>query len=415
MDLYMYNLDEYSNDSRQGNEFAPAWPFRLIVSGSSDSGKTTMLLNLIMGDKKAKEGGERYVLCDDVVLFGRYLDEPKWSIIKDFFNELVQEGKDVSFKAYPYTEIPDAKDFDPSRATLVVFEDLMNMPKKIQERIADYFSSGRHSNISAIYTSQRYFLIPKTIRENATHTSIHRGAGSLPDLKRIVSQYTEDSEYLAPVIDDLIRKREFIVFDHRRSRNDPLSIRVRWDTSLRSITDHPRSIQDHLRSSKIHSDSVNVAFQDDPKSSKFSLYGKQKISQAKETGSLIELAKNMPNPEDRNKMMADGVRVKNGDIWARYIYREAFDIKDKNLGPDWVKFKAQMETYPFASSYSKQSQSERYRKLLASRPLDDKKIAEGLEILLWFLSNGFIDQEVYMKGCAEILPQIDQGHNNSDK
>ncbi|RIA82363.1 hypothetical protein C1645_862722 [Glomus cerebriforme] len=210
-------------------------PFQLIVSGSSDSGKTTMIMNLLMGDKNAKDGGERYVLCNDIVLFDRYLDKPKWGIIKDFFDELAQEGKDISFKVYSYTEIPNAQDFDPSRATLVVFEDLMNMPKKIQECIADYFSSGRHSNISSIYVSQKYFLIPKTIRENATHTSIHRGAGSLPDLKRIISQYTEDSKYLVPVIDDLIRKREFIVFDHRRSRTDPLSIRVHWDTSLRSI------------------------------------------------------------------------------------------------------------------------------------------------------------------------------------
>jgi hypothetical protein len=131
MDLYTYDLDEYSDNPRQGNKFAPAWPFRLIVSGSSDSGKTTMIINLLMGDKKMKEGGERYILCDDVVLFGKYLDEPKWGIVKDFFNELKiqQKGEDVSFKAKAYTEIPDVQSFDPGHATLVIFEDLMNMPK----------------------------------------------------------------------------------------------------------------------------------------------------------------------------------------------------------------------------------------------------------------------------------------------
>ena len=116
----------------------------------------------------------------------------------------------------------------------------MNMPKKIQERIADYFSSGRHSNISPIYVNQRFFLIPKTVRENATHISLHRGAGSLLDIKRIISQYTDQSqqnESLVPVIDDLTLKKEFIIFDLRRSKIDPLSIWVRWDTSLRSILD----------------------------------------------------------------------------------------------------------------------------------------------------------------------------------
>ena len=79
MDYFTYNIDEYSEDPRQGNEFAPAWPFRLLVSGSSDSGKTTMIINLLMGNKKLKKDGERYILCNDVVLIGKHLDEPKWS------------------------------------------------------------------------------------------------------------------------------------------------------------------------------------------------------------------------------------------------------------------------------------------------------------------------------------------------
>ena len=50
MDLYIRNADEYSKDLRQGNKFVPEWPFRIIVSGSSDSGKTTMIMNLFMGN-----------------------------------------------------------------------------------------------------------------------------------------------------------------------------------------------------------------------------------------------------------------------------------------------------------------------------------------------------------------------------
>jgi len=229
MELYTRDIDEYTKDSRQGNQFAPEWPFRLIVSGSSDSGKTTMIMNLLMGNKKIKEDGERYILCNDVILVGKYLNEPKWGIIRDFYNELAEEGEDVSFQALSPRDLPDVESFDPSRATVVVFEDLMNMPNKIQERIADYFSSERHSNISPIYVSQRFFLIPKTVRENATHISLHRGAGSLLDIKRIISQYTDQSqqsENLVPIIDDLTLKKEFIIFDLRRSRSDPLSIRV---------------------------------------------------------------------------------------------------------------------------------------------------------------------------------------------
>ena len=100
----------------------------------------------------------------------------------------------------------------------------MNMPKKIQERIADYFSSGRHGNVSPIYTGQRFFLIPKTARDNATYISLHKGAGSYQNTQRIISQYTKHAETFVQVINDLTLKKEFIVFDLRRSRDDPLSI-----------------------------------------------------------------------------------------------------------------------------------------------------------------------------------------------
>ena len=207
MDFYIRDVDEYSKDLRQGNKFAPEWPFRMVVSGSSDSGKTTMLMNLLMGNKNIKEDGERYICCDDIVLIGKFLHEPKWIIVRDFFNELANKGEDVSFRTLSPLEIPDVEEFDPNRATVVIFEDLMNMPKKIQERIADYFSSGRHSNVSPIYVSQRFFLIPKTIRENLTYISLHRGSGNLLDLKRIISPYTEHPKNLVPVIDDLTLKK----------------------------------------------------------------------------------------------------------------------------------------------------------------------------------------------------------------
>jgi hypothetical protein len=328
MDYFTYNIDEYSEDPRQGNEFAPAWPFRLLVSGSSDSGKTTMIINLLMGNKKLKKDGERYILCNDVVLIGKHLDEPKWDIVKNFFDELAKEGEDVSFKALPADQIPELDEYDPNRATVVIFEDLMNESKKVQGHIAEYFSSGRHSNISPIYVSQRFFVTPKTIRENVTYISLHRGAGSLADIKRIVSLYTEHSDSIAPIIDDLTRKKEFIVFDHRRSKDDLLSIRVRWDTSLSKYSDDLSPILDG--SSMI----LDVL----KSSSKFSLYGQRVLKEAKENGILVDVAKNMPLPNIRKKLLAKGVRVKNSTIWAKYVYREAFNIKGKDLGPDWIKF-----------------------------------------------------------------------------
>jgi len=402
MDLYLRDVDEYTKNSRQGNKFAPVCPFRLAVSGSSDSGKTTMIMNLLMGDKKIKEDGERYIPCNDVVLIGKFLNEPKWCIVRDFYNKLAEEGEDVSFRTYSPSDTPDVEEFDPSRSTVVVFEDIMNMPKKIQERIADYFSSGRHSNISPIYVSQRFFLIPKTIRENVTYISLHRGAGNLSDIKRIISQYTDQAESLAPVIDDLTLKKEFIVFDLRRSRDDPLSIRVRWDTSLRSIIDDHRSSKMVQESSQSGVESVNIlSEQSKSESQKFSIYGQNVVAKEAEKGTLVEFARNMPNSKERKKLLADGIKAKNSDIWARYVFREAYGIDSKDLGPEWIKFSEQLKNNS-KPSITKETQLSRYIELLASQPLDDKKLIEGHEILLWLFSNGYIDQKTYKAGINEL-------------
>ena len=53
---------------------------------------------------------------------------------------------------------------------------------------------------------------------------------------------------------------------------------------------------------------------------------------------LIEFARNMPNPIMRKKLLANGINAKNSDIWARYVYHEAFGIVDKDLGFGWTTF-----------------------------------------------------------------------------
>ncbi|GET59110.1 hypothetical protein RIR_jg345.t2 [Rhizophagus irregularis DAOM 181602=DAOM 197198] len=251
MDLYVYNLDEYTTDSRQ----------------------TTMIINLLMGDKKAKEDGERYIL-----------------FVRDFFKE-----EEIPFTAVSHSEIPNVNDFNSTQATVVIFEDLMDAPKKNQDLITGFFTHGRHKNISCIYVAQRFFTIPKTIRENVNYISLHGGHGSLTDTKRIIRQYTEESESLAPVIDDLTLQREFIVFDLRRSKSDPLSIRF-------ELT----------------------------------------VAEAKKSSQLIEFAREYPSPKERKHLLVSGIIAKNADTWIKYVFREAYGLSGKTLGSDFQKFLAKV-------------------------------------------------------------------------
>ena len=427
MEYFVYNIDEYQPSNR-GNEFSPLMPFRMVVAGSSDSGKTTMIVNLLIGTKKVdKKNGSRYILCNDVVLFAKFPDEPKWNIVRDFYNEISKDPdsefyEDVSFKVLPYDDIPDPETFDPSRSTVVIFEDLMHEPKKIQDKIAQYFTHGRHRNISPIYVTQRFFAVPKTIRDNVTYISLHRGGGNLSDIKNIISRYTEHSDQLAPRIDELTLKREFIIFDLKRSRNDPLSIRVRWDSPLDVQSSEPLT---HISGNSINiidQSSGSIAEQCGSASTskefqplnKFSIAGQEAIEQAKKEGRLVEFAGKYPLPSDRKKLLANGITAKNSDTWARFVYREAFGIKDKDLGNGWREFIQKVKGHDTglriveshdqgsAPLIHKNTYLLRYKDLLDSRPLDEKKYIEGCEILLWLLSNEHIDQKIYQIGTREL-------------
>src|SRR6185436_14489307 len=134
MPIFVYNIDEISNKSAErmkSNKYAPDWPFRLLVCGGSHSGKTNMVINLMLGNKLQRmlkgKNGERYIRNDDLVLIGKHF-EPKWRLVKNSFQIFANGSKpyreDVTFKTITPDKIPDITKFSPERSTVAVFEDL---------------------------------------------------------------------------------------------------------------------------------------------------------------------------------------------------------------------------------------------------------------------------------------------------
>jgi len=223
----------------KGNKYSPDCPFRMLINGSSNSGKTNMEINLMLGDKLQcmfnGKKGDRYIRNDDLRLVAKHF-EPKWQLVQNSYKIFANAPKpyreDVTFKWILPDKIPDITKFSPERSTVIVFEDLCAEPKKVQERIIPYFISGRHQNVSPIYVSQKYTQTPKIIRENISHLCLFRGSGSRDDISRIVRQYTDDPKKASKIIDKHLRDREFVVFDFTKAVDDPLTIRLGWDTPL---------------------------------------------------------------------------------------------------------------------------------------------------------------------------------------
>jgi hypothetical protein len=230
MEYYIYHLDETKNTKNNNHPASPAFPFRLLICGGSDNGKTNMILNLFLRNKiqrlHKKRKGERYVKNDDLVLIGKHIHEPKWALVKScygvFANTPDEFRENVTFWALKANAIPDVTKFSPDRNTVIVFEDLCTESKKIQDRIILYFISGRHQGIMSIYVSQKYTQTPKIIRENITHLALFRGAGSRDDISRIVHQYTDDPKKASKIIDKHLRDRNFVVFDFTKPIDDSL-------------------------------------------------------------------------------------------------------------------------------------------------------------------------------------------------
>ena len=146
-------------------------PFRGIINAPSGSGKTNFLVNII---SKFCAGKGTF---DSITIITKNKEEELY----DYLGEkgvVIKEG---------LKNIPILDDYDKTVAHLLVFDDLLTT-KNISV-ISDYYLRCRKLNVSALFLGQRYYDVPKIIRENCNYLFILK-MGNVRDVKLIMSEYS---------------------------------------------------------------------------------------------------------------------------------------------------------------------------------------------------------------------------------
>ena len=167
----MINFDEYTNENKKGHilnwPYIPDHPYRILIIGSSGTGKTNALLNLVNNQqdidkiylyvKDPYEDKYQYLINKRESVGLKYFNDPKAFI--DYSNDM--------HKVYK-----NSYSLNKENKILIVFDDMiadMINNKRLNSIVTELFIRGRKLNISLIFITQSYFKVPKDVRNNSTH------------------------------------------------------------------------------------------------------------------------------------------------------------------------------------------------------------------------------------------------------
>lgn len=168
--------DDYYNPN--ASKLVPLHPFRMLIVGSSGSGKTNLAINLIYECNNFQK----------IYLYANSLDQP---LYKFLIEKMTKVGEKLGTELIVYSnnikDIPDSTTFDSSIQNLIIVDDAIL--EKSLDKVTSVFVKGRHNNCSIMFLSQSFFAIPKMIRLNANYILL-RGIDSIRTFNMIAKDYT---------------------------------------------------------------------------------------------------------------------------------------------------------------------------------------------------------------------------------
>ena len=138
--------------------------FRLLIAGESGCGKTNTLMHILR---------KPLVYFDKIYIYSPNLHQEKIQDLKELMGRISEKVGYPVLEVNGPEDIKNTTDYPLGNRKIVVFDDVINAPEKIQKKIANHWTDGRHHNISPIYLSQSYYDTPKKLRLNCSNMILY--------------------------------------------------------------------------------------------------------------------------------------------------------------------------------------------------------------------------------------------------
>jgi len=186
--MEIINLDKLfpKKDKKKLNDLAPDQPFRMLMVGGSGSGKTNVLIYMIL----------KYIVYDKLYIYTKHIHQSKYQFLQNVFKHVEENEELKGIGDFPIAVFADniknivpLEKMDEKKDNVIIFDDFIT--EKNQSQIVDMFVRGRHKNASVIYLTQSYFSTPKDIRINCTQFLLF-GSANNRDINLVLSDHCSD-------------------------------------------------------------------------------------------------------------------------------------------------------------------------------------------------------------------------------
>ena len=224
--LYDHMPKSYLPDQRSYPNFERmkvGLPFRLLSVGTSSSGKTTSVLDMLL-----KIGA-----FSQWVFIVKRPDEPLYRWVIDMLKEVADSTgrSDMLVVGTDLSALPPLEWFKPETNSICIVDDMCNEKEAAFKPLNDLFIAGRKQFVSLVILQQSYSKTEKVIRQNCDLFMIKEHT-QLSDLRRVLSQFGNPDELMALYKQAMQKKEHFLLID-TMNRDPKLRARVNYGGTAR--------------------------------------------------------------------------------------------------------------------------------------------------------------------------------------